>query len=394
MDIKRPYLVIPKLIEQPTWGGDYIVKAKSWSLRKDLQDRKIGQAYELFHESNLSLLHNSADPKFTGEITTSSSADKITSVPNSLKLAEFLKISPIEVLGSDMVKKFGPKMPLLIKFTQSLGNSFQIHIKDGTYNTFWQSKPESWYFFEPGLLTLGVKSGIDWNKYEAAVTELQDQIMEISLSVQDGKMNHADAKKKIEQLIQKYNPLQYVNLVYPEKDAIIDLSECGLHHSWEEDAKKFPSGNVVYEVQLNVMDGISTIRSFDKGKMAADGSVRPLYVDDYFEFIDRSGRTNNPKSHILESKSVAKTKSYSHDRLLQTKYYTLDRVNLFGKSAKLAQNFKSFRHVFIKEGEVELESGSTKLHLTQGHSAFVPAACGNFVIKNLISKPTTVLITY
>ncbi len=391
---QRPYLVVPKLIEQPTWGGDYIVKTKKWQDRKDLQNRRIGQAYELFHESNLSLYNDSVNPQFGGEITTSSEADKITTVPNSVKLALLVKANPNEVLGDSIVKKFGPKMPLLVKFTQSLGNSFQIHIKEGTYNTFWQPKPESWYYFEPGVLTLGVKSGIDWNKYEAAVTELQEQIIEIGLLVKDKKLRYADAKKKIDQLVQKFNPRQFVNLVYIQKDTVIDLSECGLHHSWEEDAQKLPLGNVVYEVQLNVMDGVSTIRCFDQGKMAADGTVRPLHIEDYFKFIDRSGRTNDPQNHILQSITLTKTADFIQDRLLLTKYYNLERITLKNKYAKFRQNFNTFRHIFVKEGEIELIAGEGKLHLTQGHSAFVPAGCGSFEIKNLHTQPTTVLVTY
>jgi mannose-6-phosphate isomerase class I len=175
---------------------------------------------------------------------------------------------------------------------------------------------------------------------------------------------------------------------------LIDLSECGIHHSWEEDIEKFPLGNVLYEVQLNVMDGVSTIRCFDQGKIADDGTVRPLHIEDYFKFIDRSGNSNNPQNHIINTVNLAKTQDYTFDRLLMTKYYSLDRITLNHAASTFGQTFKSFRHVFVKEGGIELKSGDAKLKLTQGHSAFIPAVCGNFEIKNILEQPTTVLVTY
>ncbi|QQR52772.1 hypothetical protein IPG36_01470 [bacterium] len=68
-ELRRPYLVIPKLIKQPTWGGSYIVAAKGWSDHEGLGDLKIGQSYELFSGSNLSLLTSTDDPLFKGELT-------------------------------------------------------------------------------------------------------------------------------------------------------------------------------------------------------------------------------------------------------------------------------------------------------------------------------------
>ena len=50
----QPYIVVPTLIEQPTWGGEYIGNLKGLA-QENLGGKKIGQSYELFRDSNLSL---------------------------------------------------------------------------------------------------------------------------------------------------------------------------------------------------------------------------------------------------------------------------------------------------------------------------------------------------
>jgi len=67
MSTNRAYLIIPKLIEQPTWGGRYIMKEKGWQKHPDAQ-RKIGQSYELYSGSYLSLATDTADAAFQPEL--------------------------------------------------------------------------------------------------------------------------------------------------------------------------------------------------------------------------------------------------------------------------------------------------------------------------------------
>ena len=89
-DLKRPYLVIPKLIEQPTWGGQYIVTTKGWLHHSNWAELKIGQSYELFSGSNLSLLTSSEDPNFTGELTDRDAVANLTRLDNALSLHDLV----------------------------------------------------------------------------------------------------------------------------------------------------------------------------------------------------------------------------------------------------------------------------------------------------------------
>lgn len=393
MDTHKPYLIIPKLIEQPTWGGYYIAKTKGWDHHIELENKKIGQAYELYQDSNLSLFTSSSAAQFHGELTNSKDVEKRTSIPNSITMSDLIQSAPLEVLGKAIVNKYGPKMHLLIKFTQAQGNSFQLHVKEDTPNTVWLAKPESWYYFEPGFITLGVKNTTDWNEYQSSANDLQNELLSISIKVKDGKLTLKDAQLKINECLQKYNLWQYVNFVYPEKDSLIDLSAGAIHHSWEEDASKCPLGNVVYELQLNVMDGISTIRSFDKGKMTADGSIRPLHIDDYFNFIDRSGAANDPQNHTVIPQKISNSNSIEVLRLLQTKHYTLEKVTLLRKGSKYTHVPTHFRHVFVKSGDISLKTSKTTLEITRGHSAFIPYAVGQFELEAK-NDHTEVLISY
>lgn len=392
-NIIRPYLVIPKLIDQPTWGGRYIAETKQWQDKPDLIGKKIGQSYELYDKSNLSFSLSSNDPAFSGELADNKSVEQQSIAPNSVVLSQLIAKDPGGVLGKRIVDSYGVAMPLLLKFTQALGNSFQLHIPDGVKNSHWKPKPESWYYFEPGLITCGIKEGVNWDAYQGAVTKLDSGIRMVASHVRDGSLPYKDAQKAITDLIKMADPWQYVNLVHVEKGTLLDLSACGIHHSWEEDLATIPLGNVLYEIQLNVMDDTATIRSFDKGKISPEGKLRPLQIDDYFAFADRSREANNPKTHIRQAKNITRNESYVHERILETKYYSMDRVTLVGKDAVFASDIDSFRHVFVRAGGVTVTASSVNIIASSGHSVFVPAGCTTFEIK--ASKPNTeVLISY
>ncbi len=395
MDTKqlRPYLVIPKLIEQPTWGGTYIAEAKKWQHSPILAGKKIGQSYELYDKSNLSLLVTSEDPQFQGEIADTKSVEQQTTVPNSIALTGLITADPAAVLGKRTVKTYGDTMHLLLKFTQALGNSFQLHIPDGVKNNRWKPKPESWYYFEPGLITCGIKAGVSWEAYKGAVTKLDSEMQLVALRVREGTLKYEDAAVLIQQLVRDADPWQYVNMVRVEAGTLLDLSPCGIHHSWEEDLVKIPLGNVLYEIQVNVMDDVATLRSFDKGKMSKEGKLRPLQIEEYFAYADRDPVANDPKTHMRQAKQLAKTEAYAHDLLLESKYYCMDRVVFVQPNAVFHSAMDSFRHIFVRKGAVTVTAGDLPVTVTAGHAVFLPAACATYTATS-ITTDTEILISY
>jgi len=388
-DLRRPYLVIPKLIEQPTWGGQYIVQAKDWDNQPELASLKIGQSYELFSGSNLSLLTSSEDPLFQGELTDRDAVAQQTAPAQSIALQQLLEQSHEGTLGEARSRDSF----MLIKFTQALGNSFQTHVISDKPDPYWQPKPESWYYFEPGLITLGAKPGIDWDAYEQAVSAIHDGMTEISKQVKSGALSFDDAHPRIKALLAEHDPWQFVNTVPTQTDQLVDLSCGGLHHSWEEDSEQAPLGNVLYELCGEAMDKVATMRSFDKGKMETDGSIRQLQIKDYFALVDRRAETNDPAAHIRKPESLEHTADYNLDSLLKTPYYNLDKLSLAKSDAHFEERLTRFKHLFVKSGRIGVTAGGTTVTVTAGHSCFIPAAAGTYTAKNLADQ-SEVLISY
>lgn len=370
VSLKKPYLVIPLLIEQPTWGGDYILNMKKWSSQEDLSSKKIGQSYELFGKSKLMVnVTDSSDPRFVHEFGNADGSPK-----NSLDLVE----------DKDYVElsNLFPHMPLLIKFTQAAGNSFQLHVKPGTVHDRWKPKPESWYYFEDGYVSCGVKPGVDIGRYRDTCLEIEKMMKDFSAKVKNSDMSISDAQAQAKKKIQELDPHQYVNLIQTKKEDLIDLSSGGIHHSWEEDRNKAPLGNVVYEVQVDVMDPFCTIRSFDQGKIKEDGSIREIHVEDYFRYIDTDVKHND----IASMKRVR-----NGNNLLTTPYYALDIMELSGRESQEITH--SFHHLFVKTGKVRVECGDGSVVVTTGHSCIVPGQAGTYTLSSL-DPQSVILKTY
>lgn len=389
----RPYLVIPKLIEQPTWGGQYIVTAKGWGDFQNFGQLKIGQSYELFSGSNLSLADSSDDPEFMGELTDRDAVEAPTRPDGSIRLADLADKNPEAVLGKEVIQERGPILSLLIKYTQALGNSFQVHIKDGVEHPVWRPKPESWYYFEPGLITLGVKPDIDWQEYERVAELIQQKMLALGSAVSSGSLSYEDARAEIKVMLLEQNPSRFVNTIPVQKDQLIDLSSGGLHHSWEEDERQAPLGNVLYELQAEAMDRISTFRCFDKGKMEPDGTVRPIQTREYFNVIDRTDELNDPARHIVQPKLMAKTETYILEHLLDTRHYKMDKLTMLSSTATYEDEIARYKHLFVKQGRVEVSAGGQTVTVGIAHSCFIPAGAAKYTVKNL-SNTCEILVSY
>lgn len=368
--LMRPYLIFPKLVEQPTWGGTYIVEFKNWQHKGDLGKRKFGQSYELSGTSLLATnIFNSSDDDFTSD----------TEATNSLSLKGLIAHNPQKVLGSTIFDRY-KGMPLLIKFTQALGNSFQLHRKPTAERSRWDAKAESWYYFEPGRITLGIKNGVNLTEYKACCKRIEETMTGMNEKVRSGAVPIEQARSEVKKLILKENPWQYVNVVEVPRDALIDLSGGGLHHSWEEDPTS-THGNILYEVQQDIADEVATIRSFDQGKIKDDGTIRTIHIDDYFRFLDPTESRNDPMHAFIYAKG---------DTLLSTPYYSLDLLMVMGNTQVTIGT--SFHHLFIKDGEVEVLTAGGSVKLSRGHSCFVPHAVQSYTLHS--SKQATILKTY
>lgn len=330
---KKPYLIIPHLIEQSTWGGEYICNKKKWLDKENIKGKKIGQSYELYDRTLLAKnITSSEDPLFSPD------------VQDSFPISEFAEDRPFP----------------LIKFTQAKGNSFQLHVKPKINDPRWKQKAESWYYFENGKITFGIKKGTDINKYKETCIAINDMMKKLSKNIVEGTTSKEQAQKDAKTFINEKNPWQFVNVCEVKKGDIVDLSGGGLHHSWEEDMLNYPAGNILYEVQQDVMDPICTIRSFDQGKFKDDGTIREIHIDDYFKHLDLDEKRNT----LTIEKNI-------NGKLFDTPHYSLSLLSL-SKIEKM-ESITSFHHLFVQTGKIIVKDiADNVLTVSEGHSCFIP----------------------
>ncbi len=388
MDTKRPYLIITKLIEQPTWGGNYICQLKKWNTVPFLEGKKIGQSYELFGGSKLALtITDSNNPDFIPEL---GFADKPETVSEHFHLqagsgystiADFIKNNGEEFVGKKVMETYHG-MPLLVKLNQASGNSFQLHLRPHETHSRWKPKAESWYYLQDGRLTFGVKRGVDIQEYKRVCHKINTHMREISTKIKSGSIPLTVARAEAMAFVKAENPWQFVNVHDAKKNSIIDLSQGGIHHSWEENTLPGSPGNVIYEVQQDVMDPECTIRSFDQGKIKDSGDIREIHIDDYFAAIDTDPEHND----IAHATFVQKG-----NELLRTQIYNVDMLTVDAKTTDSCTD--TFAHLFVESGEIEVETVGGSVTVGTGHSVFIPHACGEFEIT-AINSPAKIIKTF
>lgn len=350
-----PWLVQDELIEQPSWGGRYIIDLKGLATDPQWSGKKVGQSYELAKASRL------IDPE-GGAVR---------------PLSELIQADPVGMLGQKVLDQFGPDLSLLIKLTQAKGNSFQVHLPEGKTRGYWEPKPEAWFYLAPGLYTFGLKAGTSFEAYSRVLHTIDDEMGRLSREVQSGRFSVDEARAQARQRIQSLNPYAYVNLVEAQTDDVIDLTAGGIHHSWEEDAERFPDGNLVYEVQVDVPDDRCSMRGFDKGKLLDDGSLRPTHVADYLATIEQDPTHNELPHHIRKPQIISSDANGTIESLFRTPYFATDRLSV-PAGATLPQSLADgFHHLFVHAGEAVIAAH----RLEQGRSYLLPAALQEYAIE-------------
>ncbi len=336
----EPLYLVPILIEQPTWGGQYISQFKNLE-SSELTKNNIGQSYELAQESLV----------YSGDFSRCYQYAKTSNLADLINIDVPQQAVPLKTVAPQAAA-------ILIKFTQAQENSYQVHVKPADASdpahplASWQPKPESWYFFEEGCATLGLKNPTNLAPYKQRCEEINAFAQNLSTKVSAQELTVAQAREKLAKFIDTDHPRNYVHTVRIPKNHVVELSQGGVHHSWEAHPD-LPLGNIVYEVQKDVKDDVSTLRSFDQGKMKDDGSIRPLTINEYFTALDVTVDNNTP-ANLMNS-----TETGSDERsLFDTPYYKLEQLDFAGGSAAEPDTkqlaVSQYSHVFTKEGEVTI----------------------------------------
>ncbi len=417
VSFKKPYLVVPRLIEQPSWGGDYILKSKGLDQSDGLVGKRVGQSYEFFGQSRLVVENAEDDLAYEWGSAMSAEAQLVGNFEHTVTLPALIAMNPDAVLGKGIVKKYGTTMPLLIKLNQALGNSWQLHIKPADEKPEvkarvlanpwitaaeaggYMAKPETWYYFENGKATLGLKPGINPAVYRVCCERIEAEVAKVAAEVKSNKTTYDAAQTHLVEYIAMENPWQYVNVVTIHAGQMVDLSRGGVHHSWEADLQNFPLGNCLYEIQVDRMDAVSTTRSFDQGKLKSDGSFRPISIVEYFANLDSSPQSNDLHQLIQWPKPIRR--DADHDpggvyEIARTPYYVLLLVKLTKHfSTYMPQECRDkFSHVFVRRGPVGVSASDVSLELPEGTSYLMPAEMDGYMFGMTHSTDAEVLIAY
>ena len=362
-----PWRVQDELIEQPSWGGRYIIDLKGLTDDPQWQGRRVGQSYEMAKTAKL------IDPVSGSE----------------RPLMELIKEDPLGLLGHPVVDKFGTDLSLLIKLTQAKGNSFQVHLPEGKHRGHWEPKPEAWFYLAPGLYTFGLKAGTSFDAFARVLHTIDGEMERLSEEVKAGKRTVEDARAQARQRIQTLDPYSYVNIVEAHTDDIVDLTAGGIHHSWEEDNARFPEGNLVYEVQVDVPDNLCSMRGFDKGKFLDDGGLRPTHVADYLGTIEQDQAHNDLAQHIHRPEIIAEAKGVKIESIFRTAYFSTDRLTVAAGASLPQPLADGFHHLFLYTGAATVGGRN----LDQGRSYILPASLGEYTLQ-AEDKDVVVLKTF
>ncbi len=362
-----PWQVQDELIEQPSWGGRYIIDLKGLSDDPEWQSKRVGQSYELARSSRL------IDPQ-TGNVHA---------------LTDLIAQDKEGLLGRAVVDKYGTDISLLIKLTQAKGNSFQVHLPEGKTLGHWQPKPEAWFYLAPGLYTFGLKKGTSFEAYSRVLHTIDDEMQRLSREIKAGRRTVENARKQVQERIQTLDPYAYVNMVEAHTDDLIDLTPGAIHHSWEQDDARFPDGNLVYEVQVDVPDDLCSMRGFDKGKFLDDGSVRPTHVADYLATIGQDAEHSDLSRHVRKPQVLEDSDGCKTESLFRTPFFSLDRLTVRPGSTLKQSLAYGFHHLFLHQGSARIGEWT----LAQGRSYLLPAALETYSLE-AVDTPAVLLKTF
>ncbi|MBU0576781.1 hypothetical protein KJ654_03925 [Patescibacteria group bacterium] len=354
----QPYYIVPLLIKQPTWGGRYIAQFKG--IEKQISDgTKIGQSYELAKDSILLTKKTNLLPFLLAEATDIANPKWCGPQAQTINIQQLSKIS------------------LLNKFTQAKENSYQVHVRPGHEFDHWQPKPESWYYFEKGKATLGLKNNVDIDQYRQRCKQIYQESLTLSQKVKQNNLKIDEARIQLTTFIDQDHPSNYVNVAYPDKNQVFDLSSCGIHHSWEADPN-LPHGNILYEVQLDQRDEVSSIRAFDQGKIKDDGDIRELAINDYFQALNTNPDANQPALYIQTTNSHQENGAVI-TCIFNNPHYQLTQIEFSNSYPGEETQLKNqFHHLFVKEGRIEIIHDDQSWPLNKGWSVFIPAQCQQY----------------
>ncbi len=239
----------------------------------------------------------------------------------------------MSLLGTDSVRRYGKRFPLLVKFIDAHSDlSIQVHPDDATAASLHSQvagKTEMWYVLKcsrDAAVTLGFRQELTRSRFrEIAGTEA---IIDVAAK-------------------------------YPTHPGDAFIIPAGTLHS-------IGRGNLLAEIQQS---SDLTYRVYDYDRTDSDGKQRPLHIDEATQAVN----LETGKDLRLKPESVAD----GMERLVSCEHFTVHRISVSGTFA-LEACPDSFRVMVCTEGSVSFGDGTT---INAGFSALVPACAPAQILR-------------
>lgn len=317
--------IFKPILKKVIWGGSDICPFKGITPVQD----KIGESWEVSHvEDNISIVDN-------GPLEGKS-------------LDDLIQLFGKQLLGEKVIKQFGTKFPLLIKFIDAQDNlSIQVHPDDALakkrHNSF--GKTEMWYVIkaaEGAALYSGFSEQIDADEYVKRVGN--DTIMEV---------------------LQRYEV----------KEGDVFFLPAGRVHA-------IGAGCFIAEIQQT---SNITYRIYDYNRKDADGNGRELHTELAKDAIDYTLYPDYRTPYEAHKDAPAP--------LVACKYFTTNLLDLDNTMERNFSAIDSFVIYICMAGSASLEDNKgNKLSVRQGQTVLIPADTDKITITP--SPHTKLMETY
>lgn len=299
-----PISFIPYL-KSVIWGGDKICAFKGMPHNVP----NIGESWEISgvpeHESVV------ADGQYKGK-----------------SLSDLIKEFGVDLLGTEVVAKYGNKFPLLVKIIDANDNlSVQVHPDDSLakkrHNCL--GKTEMWYI----------------------ISAEKDSKIYAGLKL---KSNPEDYLKRIK------------NGTFPETLAV--------HNSYADDVFFLPAGRVHAIGAGNLLAEIQessdiTYRIYDYDRTDASGNKRELHINEAKDAIDYTVYSEYKNSPVDEKSELV--------RLVNCEHFNTYRIKIEHK-IDLSFDSNSFTVLMCIQGKVKLKYESGERKIKEGETVLLPAS--------------------
>lgn len=252
-------------------------------------------------------------------------------------LEELLNRFPEEILGAEVLNRFGKEFPILVKFIDAADDlSIQVHPDDTLakkrHNSF--GKTEMWYVMHADTgsrLLLDFKRPVSREEYQQHLED--NRLLEL--------MNHQQVTE---------GDTFFIN--------------AGKVHA-------IGAGIMLAEIQQT---SDLTYRVYDYDRRDAHGNTRELHTEQALEAIDYSAKEDYRVNYSQKENTM--------NLMVDSPYFKTNFLPLSGALEHDLSERESFTICIVVDGTVRIETDGEAIHLSKGETCLIPAAVKSLLLES------------